>query len=79
MQGGTATTITVSLKRQGSNTTALTQTFTSISTISYTNYSIPFNLPDELYIELSGASGSLTARNWAVIFGTSADTQIRES
>jgi hypothetical protein len=26
-------------------------------------------MPDDLYIELSGASGSLTARNWAVILG----------
>jgi hypothetical protein len=54
--------------------------FTNISTTSYTNFNIPFTSPsisNEFYIQLNGVVGNLLARNWAVISGTSVNTQVK--
>jgi hypothetical protein len=78
MQGFSTSTITVSFRLLGSGTVIASNTFNNISTTSYTNYSIPFTSPtDEFYLQLSGTTGILKARNWAVIKGTSTNAQIR--
>ena len=80
MQGGTASSITVSFKTVGSGTVISTTTLTNISTTSYTNFTIPFTSPPALntfYMLLNGATGTFNARNWAVIMGTSVNTQIK--
>ena len=54
--------------------------FNNISTTSYTNFNIPFTSPsisNEFYVQLNGVVGNLLARNWAVISGTSVNTQVK--
>ena len=80
MQGGTASTITVSLKVVGSGTVLATNTLSNISFTTYTNFNIPFTSPglsDSFFITLTGATGNCVARNWNVFAGTSVNTQIR--
>ena len=80
MKGGTATTITVSIKLVGVGTVLAATTLSNISTTAYTNFNIPFTSPsssNDFYITLGSASGNVLARNWAVIVGTSVNTRMR--